>query len=494
MLARIGGVAGLFVTQERHVSKINHDLTLTSFLDYRNSLNLSRFSTLFFCVFIDIYIERRGGMGLFANRMSLIDTEFAFEVGSWVRAIEAGGTRVVKLNIGEPDFNIPEFTKAELKKQIDANNTHYCDPKGVLSFRKAIAKDLGDLRGIKINPEQVVVFPGAKTPISLSAHAYADPGDEIVYPTPGYATYESISKYNGCKPVQLHLKEEKKFSFTPKDLEKLITAKTKLIFFNFPSNPTGASLSKDQMEEIAEIILKKAPPNVRVFSDEIYEHIVFDGTKHVSIASMKGMQAKSIIVSGHSKSYAWTGGRIGYAAFPTVEEANMFKILNINYFSCGCPYNQEAARVTLESPEREAILDRMVQSFKERRDVTVEGLNKISGVSCLKPPATFYVYPNIAGICKNIGAVDFYESLPQEKRGRTSPSTLFQRFLLFRHHTATLDRISFGMIGAEGEHYLRLSVATAMEDLKEGIRRIAVAAEDKKGFQEFVAKGEYLYI
>ncbi len=282
-------------------------------------------------------------MNLISDRTSLIATENAFKVGPYIVALENAGHKVIKCNLGEPDFPLPAHVRDEVKAQLDKDNVHYCDPQGILPLRKAVAKYIGEARGIEVTAEQVVVFPGGKPPIGLCQQTYCNPGDEIIYPSPGFPIYESFINYVGAVPVPLHLREDLGFSFTGADLEKLITPKTKLIFMNFPSNPTGGVASKEQLEEIAEVIKRKCDPNVRIYSDEIYENILFDGAENYSIASVEGMQDKTIIATGASKSYSWTGGRIGWVVFPNAKEAQIFKNLNINYFSCIAPYNQEGA-------------------------------------------------------------------------------------------------------------------------------------------------------
>ena len=432
-------------------------------------------------------------MALYSRRAELIDTENAFKIGPQIRAIEEQGKKVIKCNLGEPDFPIPKHVKEELKRQIDLDNTHYTDPQGILPLRKAIAKHLSETRGIQAQPERIVVFPGAKPPIGFCQQTYCDPGDEVIYPSPGFPIYESFIHYLEAKPVPIHLKEEINFTLSGEDIAAVITPKTKMIYINFPSNPTGGVASEEQLREIADVILKKCSDDVRVFSDEVYEHILFDGSKHHSIISFPGMGKRTILVSGASKSYSWTGGRIGWALFPTVEEAEVFRNLNINYFSCIPPYNQEGARVAVESPLSEEAIRQMVEAFQQRRDVVVKGLNGIEGIRCQNPKGAFYVFPNISGACKSLGIFDAFQGLPADVRKRTTPSTLFQMFLLYEHQVATMDRKSFGRIGIENFHYLRLSIATDMESLKEGLRRIAAAAQDKKGFQRYLEKGEHLF-
>ena len=432
-------------------------------------------------------------MPLFADRIRLIDTENAFKIGPCISEVEAAGHRVIRCNIGEPDFSLPPHIRDEVKRQLDADNTHYSDPQGIPALREAIAGQLTVTRGIDISPDRVVVFPGAKPSIGFCQHAYTEVGDEVIYPSPGFPIYESFTRYVGATPVPLHLREETGFTLDGGDLEKLISERTKLIYLNFPSNPTGGVATPEQLVEIARVILEKAPPDVRVYSDEVYEHILFDGAEHHSIASVPGMETITIIVSGASKSYSWTGGRLGWAAFPTADEAREFRNLNINYFSCMPAYNQEGARLAITSPKSLRCIRKMAAAFQERRDVVVEALNEIEGVSCQLPRGAFYVFPNIAGACERVGAIEAFDSLPPETRERTSPSTLFQLFLLFHHHVATMDRPSFGRIGAEGKHYLRISIATALDDLRVGMEHIAEAASDAGGFREFMRKGRYRY-
>jgi len=430
-------------------------------------------------------------MNLISDRTALINTENAFKVGPYIVALEQAGHKVVKCNLGEPDFPLPIHIRDEVKAQLDKDNTHYTDPQGVLGLRQAVAKYTGEARGIEITAAQVVVFPGGKPPIGLCQQTYCNPGDEIIYPSPGFPIYESFINYVGAIPVPLHLREDLGFSFSGADLEKLITPRTKLIYLNFPSNPTGGVATQEQLEEIADVIKRKCDPNIRIYSDEIYENILFDGSENYSIASVEGMQEKTIIASGASKSYSWTGGRVGWAVFPSEEEALLFKNLNINYFSCIPPYNQEGARVAIESPKSLVTIAAMISAFEERRDFVVNALNDLPGVQRQLPKGAFYVFPNIAGVVENMGIDKAYAAMPADVQKTTSPSTLFQMFLLWNHHVATMDRKSFGQIGAENMHYLRLSIATGIEDLKLGMERMANAINDQAGFDKFIESKEH---
>jgi len=432
-------------------------------------------------------------VALFAQRVGRLDTENAFKIGPYIRQLEEQGKRVIKCNLGEPDFPVPQLIKDEVKRQLDLDNTHYCDPQGILPLRQAVATHFRETRGIPATPDRVVVFPGAKPPIGFGQQTYCNPGDEVVYPSPGFPIYESFIHYVGATPKPLHLDEEKGFSFAGQDIAPLLSPRTKLIYLCFPSNPTGGVASPAQLQEIADVIRTRCGPDARVYADEVYEDILFDGSQHHSIASCPGMAARTILVSGASKSYAWTGGRIGWALFPTKEEADCFRNLNINYFSCIPAYNQEGARLGLESREVAKVVAEMAAVFQQRRDFVVRALNAIPGVRCQTPKGAFYVFPNIAGVCQQLGILDAVQSLPPDVRTKTSPSTLFQLFLLFEHQVATLDRKSFGRLGTEHLHFLRISIATDTDSLQEGLKRFAAAARDRAGFQRFFSRGEYLF-
>ena len=423
-------------------------------------------------------------MNLFAERNSRIDTENAFKVGSHIVRIEQDKSAVIKLNLGEPDFSVPRHIKAEIKRQLDLNNTHYCDPKGLLSLRQAISKQINETRDLKTNPEQVVVFPGGKPSIGLAQQVYCEPGDEVIYPSPGFPIYESFIPYVRAVPVPLQLEESANFTFSPEQLANLITPRTKLIYLNFPSNPTGGVASQQLLEETAKVILERCHPNVRVYSDEIYENIIFDGQQHHSISSVPEMAERTIIAGGFSKTYAWTGGRVGYAVFPSVKEADVFKTLNINYFSCVPPYNQEAAREALENPLSKIAVKEMVQTFETRRNLIWQKINEIPGITCQKPGGAFYLFPNISGVCENLGLIEKHQRLSKEQQ--SSPDNIFQMFALYEHQVAVLDRKSFGQIGADGKYFLRLSIAADQAVLEEGVQRLKAASEDLSGLDKFL--------
>ncbi len=427
-----------------------------------------------------------------AQRMSQLGTENAFKIGPCIAEAEAAGRDVVRCNLGEPDFPLPEHVRAELQRQIELGNTHYVDPQGILPLRRAIARQVSETRGIKVTPERVVVFAGGKPPIGFAQQVYVDPGDEVIYPSPGFPIYESFTRFLDAHPVPLHLSEDRGFSFGAEELEPLLSWRTALVYVNFPANPTGGVADRAQLVEIADVVRRKADDDVRVYSDEVYEHMLFDGARHESIASIPGMEKRTIIVSGVSKSYAWTGGRVGWAVFPTEREAQAFKTLNINCYSCVPGYNQEAAREAIESPKSAQTIATMVAAFQARRDEVIGALRGIEGVRCEVPRGAFYAFPNVAGVCERLGAFDAFAALPEATRERSSPSTLLQMFLLYRHGVATVDRRSFGSLGAEDQHFLRISLATDLPALRLAVERLGRASADRAGFEDFVRQGKHL--
>ncbi|MBI4719681.1 MAG: aminotransferase class I/II-fold pyridoxal phosphate-dependent enzyme [Chitinivibrionia bacterium] len=432
-------------------------------------------------------------MGHLADRIKSLGTENAFKIGDDIKRCVEMGKTVIKLNLGEPDFNSAENINKVAIENINAGNSHYTDPQGILPLRESIARHVSATRGINVDPRRVVVTTGAKPPISYSMLTHVNPGDEVIYPSPGFPIYESWVTFVGAVPVPLHLEERKNFRFDAGDIERLITPKTKLLIINSPSNPTGGVLTRGDLEDIARVVKKKTAPGFRVYSDEVYEDIIFDGKKHESIASIEGMAERTILVSGHSKSYAMTGWRLGYAILPSEEETMVFRQLNINIISCTPPFIQAAGKQALDGAENTGIVAAMGREFQKRRDVVVDALNAVDGIACQKPEGAFYVFPNIGGACTKLGIVDFYGKLDPSVRKKSSPSTIFQMFLLYEHGVATMDRPSFGRIGSEGKHFLRLSTAADMESLKEGIRRIEAATRDTEGCARFMKAGAHLY-
>ncbi len=426
---------------------------------------------------------------LFANRVSRIGTEAAFAFGGLIRNVESGGERVIRCNLGQPDFPLPKHISGAVKRALDAGLTTYCDPQGIPELRSAVATKVGEQNGLDIDPNRVVVYPGGRPPIGFAHMTYSRSGEEVIYPSPGYPLFESFIPYFRCKPVPVVLREEEGFGLTRTQLEPLLSEDTGLIFLNFPSNPTGGVATREQLRGLSELILESTRPHVRVYSDESYEAITFDGDEHVSIASMPGMEARTIIASGVSKTYSWTGGRVGWAVYPTVEEAGVHRKLAINFFASIPPYNQWGAVEALKSPESGPAIQKMVDAFQSRRDQVVAGLNSIDGITCQNPKGAFYAFPNVQGALEKIGAIEAYDRLPDVTRNETSPSTLLALFLLHRYRVATMDRRSFNVLGSEGQHFLRLSTANGEDELAEAVLRIGAACTDVDGFGEFLRSG-----
>ena len=413
-------------------------------------------------------------------------TENAFKIGEDMARARARGVDVIPFTIGEPDFDsAPHINEAGIAA-IRAGDTHYTDPAGIAPLREALAAYVSRTRNIEVAADRIIILPGAKPAIGYTMMAYVDPGDEVIYPSPGFPIYESWVTYLGGVPKPLVLREERGFSFTVDDLDRLLTDRTKVLMLCSPSNPTGGVLPKSLLEEVAALVKERGRPDIRIYSDEIYEHITFDGFEHTSMASLPGMDRHTIIASGHSKGYAMTGWRLGWCVLPTAEEALRFKQININTVSCVPPFIQQAAREALENPKTWEVVGSMVAEFKRRRDYIVPALNAIAGITCANPLGAFYVFPNITGVCESLGATAHFESLPDSLKASTSPATLVSRFLLYYHGVALVDRRSFGVIGSEGQNFLRLSYAADMDSIREGTRRIAAGVADRDGFARFL--------
>jgi aspartate aminotransferase len=425
-------------------------------------------------------------MGLYADRMNLLGTESAFAVGDHIARCEVEGRKVIKLNLGEPDSISAIDINKVAHAHIAAGNSHYADPQGILTFRDSIASHVSQYLKIQVDSEKVVVTAGGKPSIGYSMLSYVNEGDEVIIPSPGFPIYASWVQFLKAVPVPIYLRENIGFRFSAKDLKPLISSRTKLIILNSPSNPTGAVSTAEDLQGIASLILAEGNPHLRVLSDEVYDHILFDGQAHASILQMHGMLDKCILLNSFSKSFAMTGWRLGYAVLPSPEEADAFRKLNINTCSCVPPFIQMAGKAALESTAcKETAHDRM-KVFEKRRNFVVEALNRIDGINCVMPGGAFYTFPNITRVCGNIGAFEAAERLLERRKVTIDPSTLFQLFLLYKHGVATLDGISFGPVSEPGQCHLRISIASKMEELEEGVRRIEKACSDVDGFKNFI--------
>src|SRR5262245_1163883 len=326
-----------------------------------------------------------------SERMARLGTETAFEVLVRARALEAQGKNVVHLEIGEPDFDTPAHIGDAAAQALKSGATHYGPSAGLPELRAAIAEDSSRRRGARATPEMVVVTPGGKPIMFFVILALVDPGDEVLYPNPGFPIYESMIRYIGGVPVPVRLLEDKKFVLDVDQLVSRINQKTRLIIINSPHNPTGGVIPEDGLRAIAHAAVKHAVP---VLSDEIYGRIVYDGTEQRSIAALPGMQPLAVVLDGFSKTYAMTGWRLGYGVMPA-PFAQVVAKLQTNSTSCTATFTQKAGVAALAGDQ--GSVEAMVAEFKRRRDAIVVGLRAMPGVQCVRPKGAFYVFPNISG-------------------------------------------------------------------------------------------------
>ena len=380
-----------------------------------------------------------------ATRMSRLGTETAFEVLMKARALEAQGREVVHLEIGEPDFDTPSNIVEAAVKALREGQTHYTPSAGIPQLREAIAEEISATRGIEVNSDQVVVTPGGKPIMFFTILALCEKGDEVIYPNPGFPIYGSMINFTGATPVPVPLLMEKDFRFDIEQFKGLVSSQTKMIILNSPHNPTGGVLTREDLKAIAEAAIEN---DAIVLSDEIYSRMVYE-RKFASITSIPGMEERTIILDGFSKTYAMTGWRLGYGVMPAWL-ATQVATLMVNSNSCTAAFSQWAAVEALKGPQDES--QKMVEAFRQRRDVIVDGLNQIPGFRCLRPKGAFYVFPNIEGTGKS--------------------SQEMQDFLLNEAGVATLSGTSFGEYG---EGFLRFSYANSVENIQKALGRIGEA-------------------
>jgi len=377
-----------------------------------------------------------------ARRMSRLGTETAFEVLNKARALERQGKNIIHLEIGEPDFDTPGNIVEAAVDALHKGWTHYGPSAGLPELRQTIADYVSRTRRVKAAPEEVVVVPGGKPIIFFTILSLIDEGDEVIYPNPGFPIYESMVNYIGGRAVPIQLCEDHDFSLDVGELAALITDRTKLIILNSPQNPTGGVMPRKDVEQVARLIGDR---NIMVLSDEIYSRLLFEG-EHFSIMSVPGMQERTILLDGFSKTYAMTGWRMGYGVMRPDLAAHMTRLMT-NSNSCTASFTQIAGVEALTGDQ--SSVDHMCNEFKRRRDVFVGGLNKIKGFSCLLPKGAFYVFPNIA------------------KTGWKSKP--LADALLEQAGVAALSGTAFG---AFGEGYLRFSVANSLQNLQQALERI----------------------
>jgi len=378
----------------------------------------------------------------YTERVARLESEGAFVVLAKAKQLEAEGKSIIHLQIGEPDFDTPKNISDAAVKAIYDGQTHYAPSGGIPAAREVAAEYMSKTRKIKLGWENVIIMPGCKPLIFCAMIALINDGDEIIVPNPGYPTYRSVTKFLGAKAVPVKLREENDFRFRLDEFEQLITPKTRMVILNSPENPTGGILTWEDLEGIYALAKKH---DLWILSDEIYSRIVYD-VEFKSISSLPGAMERTIAIDGLSKTFAMTGWRLGFAAMPKKLAEYMFT-LAINNFSSTATFTQYALIEALTGPQ-DAIND-MVAQFRRRRDVIVEGLNSIEGVSCLKPEGAFYVFPNITGT------------------GLKSQE--FADIMLEKAGVACLSGTAFGEYG---EGYVRFSYANSVENIQEGIKRI----------------------
>jgi len=378
----------------------------------------------------------------FADRMSRLGTESAFEVLARAKALERQGKEIIHLEIGEPDFDTPTHIREAAKRALDGGATHYGPAAGLPELREAIAKDVGSTRNIPVSPDEIVVTPGAKPIMYFVITALVNPGDEVIYPNPGFPIYESVINFVGGVPVPIPLREETGFGFDLDLLERRASARTKLIIINSPQNPTGGVLEPDQLGRIAEIAKRHRIP---VLADEIYKSFLYDG-EFTSITRFPGMEGLVIILDGFSKAYAMTGWRLGYGVMPPALAEHVTRLM-VNSNSCTASFTQHAGIAALQGDQTPVA--EMVAEFKRRRDLVVTGLNQLPGVSCRSPRGAFYVFPNVKGL--------------------GLPSAEIAEIFLQEAGVAALGGTAFGQYG---EGYLRLSYANSEANLRAALDRI----------------------
>ena len=380
-----------------------------------------------------------------AERMYQLKAEGAYEMLARAQALESQGREIIHLEIGQPDFDtVPSAALAGIRA-IATGLTRYNPPLGIPTLRAAVATEISRTRGVEVGPQNVVIMPGGKPGIFFPMLALVEPGDEVIYPDPGFPTYESVTRFLGAVPRPVPLLEENDFSFDMVAFEQSLSDRTRLIILNSPSNPTGSIIPKRDLERIAEAARAH---DAWVLSDEIYSRLVYDG-EHESIISLPGMLERTVLLDGFSKIYAMTGWRLGYGVMPA-EVAEAMGPLLTHSISCTATFTQHAGLAALTGPQD--AVDRMAAQFRLRRDVIVEGLSAIPGITCQKPAGAFYAFPNVKSF------------------GKTSAE--MATYLLDEAGVAVLPGTAFGQYG---EGYLRLSYANSLENIERALMRMQEA-------------------
>jgi len=378
-----------------------------------------------------------------ASRQANLGTETAFETLAKAKELERQGKSIIHLEIGEPDFDTPLHIRDAAKKALDDGFTHYGPSAGQLELRESIAKHQTERQGYKVSADNVIVTPGGKPVMFFTIMALIEEGDEVIYPNPGFPIYESMIRYMGGTPVPMQLNEETGYNADIDDLKSLVTPRTKLMIVNSPNNPCGSVIPETELKRIAKIALEN---DIVVMADEIYKDMYYGGQEHVSITKFPGMRDRTVILDGFSKSYAMTGWRLGYGVFPDFLVEPVVRLMT-NSVSCTSVFSQMAAIAALEGPQDSVRM--MMEEFTKRRDLVVEGLNSLPGVTCPEPKGAFYAFPNI--------------------RATGLSSQEFAEKAMYDAGVALLAGTAFGQYG---DGYVRISFANSQENLQEAIERL----------------------
>ena len=373
-----------------------------------------------------------------------IGEENAFAVLARANALAAQGRDIISLGIGQPDFRTPDFIVEAAVKALRDGHHGYTAANGIPALREAVAADLNKRFKVEVSPDSVMIMPGGKPTMFMSILMFGEPGAEIMYPDPGFPIYRSMIEFTGATPIPVPIREENGFAFSAEETLKLITPKTRLIIVNSPANPTGGVTPKSEVDKLVAGLEKW--PDVAIMSDEIYDHMVYDGETHVCLLSYPSIRDRLILLNGWSKTYAMTGWRLGYAIFPG-KLYDYARKLAVNLHSCVNASAQYAGLAALTGPQDEA--EKMIAEFDRRRKVVVEGLNKLPGVSCVTPKGAFYAFPNIKGT--GWKAKDLATTLLNDTG------------------VVTIGGPDFGILG---EGYLRLSYANSTENILKALDRM----------------------
>jgi len=381
-----------------------------------------------------------------------IGEENAFAVLARANALAAEGRDIINLGIGQPDFRTPEFIVEAGVKALREGAHGYTPATGIPPLREAVAADLAKRFKVEVSPDAVMIMPGGKPTMFMSILMFGEPGTEILYPDPGFPIYRSMIEYTGAKPVPVPIREENGFAFSAEETLGLITPKTRLLILNSPANPTGGVTPKSEVDKLVAGLAKW--PDVAILSDEIYDHMLYDGETHVCLLSYPEIRDRLILLNGWSKTYAMTGWRLGYAVWPG-KLYDYARKLAVNSYSCVNAATQYAGLAALQGPQDEVA--KMVAEFDKRRKVVVEGLNKLPGVTCATPKGAFYAFPNI-------------------KRTGWQAKALASA-LLEDVGVAIIGGPDFGILG---EGYVRLSYANSTENILKALERMGEFLSSRK--------------